>query len=89
MLETKDPIQRWFFRTDEKTEDFKQIDGYAEGKHQPRSVIIPIDPYYKTETSRTIQRLKKRRKKFITDAIENKEPEKPTSTKPESSFSEA
>lgn len=79
MLATKDPIQRWFFHTDEKTDDFKQIDGYAEAKYQPRSAIIPIDPYYKTETSRTIQRLEKRRKKFITKDTRNKETVNPPS----------
>jgi general secretion pathway protein D len=75
MLATKDPIQRWFFHTEKQTEDFKQIDGYAEGKNQPRSVIIPIDPYYKTKTSRTIQRLEKRKKHFIDEESKKKESE--------------
>ena len=66
----KDPIQRWFFHptkegvktlADIKAEDVKPIIEFTEGKDQPKSVIIPIDPYYKTRESRTIRRLEEKK----------------------------
>lgn len=65
LVSNNDPVQRWFFKGGQKTEDFEQIDNFTDGKYQPSSVMIPIDPYYKTETSRTINRLAQHRKKLL------------------------
>ena len=53
----KDPIQRWFFKprhqtikqklSDAKKGVFAPIDNYTYGLHQPKSVDIKRDPYYR------------------------------------------
>lgn len=65
----KDPIQRWFFKPTnlsikQKVEDYKQgvlrpVDEFAYGMHQPKSVNIQEDPYFKG--SEDVERFKRRR----------------------------
>lgn len=70
---SNDPIQRWFFdKQDRKLPDeFEQIDDFIFAKHQPRTVNIIQDPYYKTRTSRTIQARRRaiieRRRKLLAE----------------------
>lgn len=57
--QSKDPIQRWFFKPDkerigQKLDDLKKgiyrpIDDYAQGKKQPTLVRIERDPYFRAE----------------------------------------
>ncbi|MCK4265023.1 hypothetical protein KAW80_01545 [Candidatus Babeliales bacterium] len=60
---TKDPIQRWFFNDKQGAikDDIDHVDAYVSGQKIPTSVHVPIDPYYKTETSRTISRYKEKK----------------------------
>lgn len=64
-VSSTDPVQRWFFNTTQKSVDFKQIDEFTDGKYIPSSVMMSIDPYYQAETSRSVQRLERHRKRLL------------------------
>ncbi|MBU4269415.1 hypothetical protein KJ644_04310 [Candidatus Dependentiae bacterium] len=48
----KDPIDTWFFTEKGKKYSNKIVD-FANGKHQPTTVDIKNDPYYRSNTERT------------------------------------
>ena len=48
----KDPIDTWFFSEKGKKYSNKIVD-FANGKHQPTTVDIKNDPYYRSHTQRT------------------------------------
>ena len=59
LKDSKDPIERWYFRPKKESLDtklknlkqgiYKPIDNYSEGRKQPISVRIERDPYFRTK----------------------------------------
>ena len=83
----KDPIQRWFFKpsnisTQQALRDrangvFRPIDDFALGKHNPKSVRMKDDPYFreseyiaKQKAQRSIARSKQKRSRKAATTIE-------------------
>jgi len=82
---SKDPIQRWFFSptkqkfkhslSDLKKGIYRPIDRYVEGKKQPASVKIEIDPYFRAkeeiESKGKIQKAVAKRNAFMLPSLRN------------------